>query len=314
MSTSHSPFHEGEQRVQTRLGVRGRIEPWARRVVRNHLPEEHRRFYAEQPFLVAAARDEAGRTWATLLAGRPGFARTPSPQRLEIDAAPFEDEALGRALQSGDDIGLLGIEFPTRRRNRVNGRIAKRRGGRLSIDVDQSFGNCPQHIQPRDWIGVDPLPCARSERMPAIDQETTGWITRADTFFIASGHRAEGKSAAYGMDASHRGGAPGVVRVLGPTTLEFPDYSGNDHFNTIGNLVMDPRVGLLFVDFESGEMLQLSGRATIDWDSARVRRIPAARRLVRVEIEAVVRTRDALPIRWRPTQAGLRSLLSLIHI
>ena len=54
---SESPFHEGEQRVQQRLGVRDEIEPWARRVVRPYLPDEHRAFYAQLPFLVLAARD-----------------------------------------------------------------------------------------------------------------------------------------------------------------------------------------------------------------------------------------------------------------
>ena len=118
-----SPFHEGEQRVQTCLGVRDQIEPWARQVVRPFLPEEHRRFHTSLPFLVAAARDRKARPWVTLLTGAPDFVRSPDPQRLSIDARPLPGDALENALIPGVDLGLLGIELETRQRNRVNGRI-----------------------------------------------------------------------------------------------------------------------------------------------------------------------------------------------
>ncbi|MCH8978716.1 MAG: pyridoxamine 5'-phosphate oxidase family protein, partial [Armatimonadetes bacterium] len=95
-----------------------------------------------------------------------------------------------------------------------------------------------------------------------------------------SGYRAKGDSATFGMDASHRGGDRGFVRVDSETRLMFPDYAGNNHFNTIGNLILDPRAGLLFMDFATGSLLQLTGRATIDWDSDAVACIPGARRLV----------------------------------
>ena len=82
MATELSPFHAGEQQVQERLGVRDEIEPWARKVVRGHLPDEHRRFYARLPFVVAAARDARGRPWATLLVGEPGFVRSPDARKI----------------------------------------------------------------------------------------------------------------------------------------------------------------------------------------------------------------------------------------
>ena len=118
-----SPFHEGEQSVQARLGVREDIEPWARKVVRAFLPEEHRAFYAELPFIVLAARDAAGRPWATLLAEEPGFISSPDPQSLQLRVLPSAGDALEGALVPESDIGLLGIELHTRRRNRVNGRV-----------------------------------------------------------------------------------------------------------------------------------------------------------------------------------------------
>ena len=147
---SASPFHAGEQQIQERLGVR-EIEHWARKVVRPYLTDEHRAFHTSLPFLVAAARDAEGRPWATLLVGPEGFATSPDPQSLVIDAKPVSGDALSGALRPGDDLGLLGIEFATRRRNRLNVRIADDASGALVCAVDQSFGNCPQYIREREW-------------------------------------------------------------------------------------------------------------------------------------------------------------------
>ena len=96
---SPSPFHRGERAVQQRLGVREQIEPWARKVVRGFLPETHRAFYAQLPFVVAAARDAGGRPWATLLAASaPGFIASPDPRTLDVEALPPPGDALDGAL------------------------------------------------------------------------------------------------------------------------------------------------------------------------------------------------------------------------
>ena len=304
-----SPFHEGEQHVQTRLGVRDEIEPWARQVVRPYLPGEHREFYSRLPFLIMAARDSAGRPWATMLADEPGFVTSPDPRTLNIDALPSPGDALVDALQSGDDIGLLGIELQSRRRNRVNGRLTGDGASNLVLSVDQGFGNCPQYITERSWsrapAGTSPGRATRGSELTARQQE---FIQRADTFFIATGFRGRGASEVFGMDASHRGGAPGFVQVTGAQEIFFPDYAGNNHFNTLGNLQMDPRAGLLFVDFERGELLQLTGRTRIDWDSQEIQRHAGARRLVHFEIEEVVSLERALPLRWELTRAFVREL------
>lgn len=301
-----SPFHEGEQRVQARLGVRD-IEPWARKGVRSFLPAQHRDFHTALPFLVAAARDARGRPWATLLSGREGFVRSPDPTTLEIDAVPVRGDALEGALVPGADLGLLGIELSTRRRNRVNGRVGAA-GEALVFRVEQSFGNCPQYIREREWSRVEGEPAGTPRRAARLDAAWRAWIGAADTFFIASGHRGAGESPTFGMDASHRGGAPGFVCVESDTRLVFPDYAGNNHFNTLGNLVLDPRAGLLFVDFETGGLLQLTGRTEIVWDGPEVERIPGARRLVRFDMEEGVELPAALPLRWSETRETVRGL------
>ena len=302
-----SPFHPGEQQVQDRLGVRD-IEGWARKVVRPYMPEEHRAFHTALPFLVAAARDGRGRPWVTLLTGPDGFVTSPDPKSLLIDAKPVPGDALEGGLALGADVGILGIELATRRRNRVNGRIAGGDSTSLEFAVDQSFGNCPQYIRERQWRRADNEPAGPPIRGARLTPSQRDWIASADTFFIASGHRGGGESPAFGMDASHRGGDPGFVRVEGETRLTFPDYAGNNHYNTIGNLVLDPRAGLLFVDFESGSLLQLTGRTTIDWDSEAVARVPGARRLVGFDIEEIVELHAAVPLRWDANAESVRSL------
>jgi len=308
-SVTDSPFHVGEQAVQERLGVREGIEPWARKVIRSYLPAEHRAFYSAMPYVVAAARDEAGRPWATILAGAPGFISSPDPETLLIQGRPVVGDALHESLTAGADVGLLGIELAARRRNRVNGRVRANDRNGVVFAVDQSFGNCPQYISERKWRfestdRVAPVPVRTSTLSPKLVAQ----IRAADTFFIATGHRAEGEDVTFGMDASHRGGSRGFVEVLDDRTLVIPDYAGNNHFNTIGNLVVDPRAGLLFVDFETGGMLQLTGRAEIDWDSEDVGRHAGARRLIRFTLEEANWLEEALPLRWDFAAEAVREL------
>lgn len=294
-----SPFHVGEQEVQARLAVRDDIEPLARQIVRPYLPERQRIFYESLPFVIAAARDATGRPWATLLAGEPGFVRSPDAGRLAIDSRPVPGDALEGALIAGADLGLLGIEFETRRRNRVNGRVALDPSDVLLLEVDQAYGNCPQYIRERAWKRVQTRPGPnRPRRATRLTKSMREWIAAADTFFIATGYRGDGDSPSFGMDASHRGGEPGFIRVESDTELVFPDYAGNNYFNTIGNLILDPRAGLLFVDFERGSLLQLTGRASIDWDSERVAHFPGARRLVSFSLDDAVQLDAAIPLRW----------------
>jgi len=307
---SQSPFHIGEQAVQTKVGVREAIEPWARQVVRPFMPQQHREFYSQLPFVVAAARDEADRPWVTLLVGPPGFVTSPDERGLWFANGVIEGDALETSLSVGSELGLLGIELDTRRRNRVNGVITESNRNGMRFDVGQAFGNCPQYITERRWFEVDVDPTrATASRHDRLDSRMRTWIDAADTMFIASGYRGDDEdSEAYGMDASHRGGSPGFVEVIDDRHLVFPDYAGNNHFNTIGNLVMDPGVGLLFVDFERGNLLQISGKATIDWESDEVAKRPGAQRLVYIEIEAVVRLDGVLPLRWTKPEGSIRTL------
>ncbi len=302
-----SPFHHGERAVQSRLGVRS-IEKWASQVIRDYMPEQHREFYQAQPFMIAAARDADRQPWVTMLVGDEGFVGSPDPQRLTLAATPTPGDALEHAFRDNADVGFLGIQPHTRRRNRVNGFVESNNDQGFTLRVAQTFGNCPQYITEREGQRVEPvtdIPVQRGDALSAAQQQ---WIANADTFFIGSGYRGDGDDASYGMDASHRGGEPGFVEVLSPKRIAFPDYSGNNHYNTIGNLVLDARVGLLFVDFASGSLLQIAGRASIDWEPSEALQNQGVRRTIYIDIEQTIELTGAIPLRWGTDASAQRPL------
>lgn len=296
-----SPFHSGEQAVQIRAGVRDRAEANGRRGIRSYIPEQHREFFEQLPFIVLGALDETGQPWASLLLGDPGFVRVPDERSLRIRALPDSDDPLADALRIGSDIGLLGIELATRRRNRLNGPVLHVDRDGIHIGVAQSFGNCPKYIQAR---GLEPqqrpatLPAMQSA--PALDDVAIALIRSADTFFIATHSASADSQRSGGADVSHRGGRPGFVRVDSRTTLLWPDFPGNGFFNTLGNLQLNPRAGLLFPDFISGDLLYLAGRAEMIWEGAELDAFAGAERLLRFHVDCVRRRPQCLPWRFAP--------------
>jgi predicted pyridoxine 5'-phosphate oxidase superfamily flavin-nucleotide-binding protein len=305
MSTHTPTFHAGEVAMQRAAGVHERLNELGPRVIRDHMPDQHREFFEQLPTLLVGSVDARLRPWASMLAGLPGFIGTPDAQHVRVDALPADDDPLRAQLRVGAELGLLGIELQTRRRNRVNGRVVAIDAHGFELGVDQSFGNCPQYIQARapQWVG-EPAARAVSQREGArLSTVAADLVAQADTLFIASA------APGHGADVSHRGGKPGFVRVDGGvdgTVLTFPDFRGNFFFNTLGNIAAHPRAGLLFVDHETGGVLQLTGRAAIIDCGPEVDRFAGAQRLVRIEVEAGMWTPHALPLRWSAPQAALQ--------
>jgi hypothetical protein len=291
-----SPWHRGEQILQAREGVDERMAELGARIVRDFMPEQHRVFFAQLPFLVLGAVDGEGAPWASLVEGAPGFVSSPDARSLRVDALPRAGDPLAPLLVPGAALGTLGIELSTRRRNRANGSVEATHAGGFTLRVQQSFGNCPQYIQTRvlhaaagtaQEPGVEDLGAS-------LDDAARAQIERADTFFVAS-YADEGGRA---VDVSHRGGKPGFVRVQGDV-LTIPDFSGNMQFNTMGNLLLNPRAGLCFVDFERGDLLQLSGATELVFDGPELGSFAGAERLWRCRVQRAVRQRGALALRMQ---------------
>jgi hypothetical protein len=300
-----SPWHEGERAMQRSAGSAEKLTTRGHLLLRDHLIDQHRQFYPQLPFIVAGAVDRMGDAWATILAGEPGFLKAPDPYRLSIAAARDPQDPAEDGMNDGDAVGLLGIELHTRRRNRLNGLVRRTNAKAFDVAVQQSFGNCPQYIQLRDFALVRD-PAAPSDAAPReldrLDDRARSMIAGADTFFVAS--YIDDAERGRAVDVSHRGGRPGFVRIGADGVLTIPDFSGNRFFNTLGNLFANPKSGLLFVDFETGDLLQLTGDAEVLLDSPEIAAVQGAERLWRFAPRRIVYRPDALPLRWSFQQDG----------
>ncbi|GAA3841669.1 pyridoxamine 5'-phosphate oxidase family protein [Sphaerisporangium flaviroseum] len=270
--------HPGESLLQHRAGI---TRPFGSARTRPEIPPVAADFLRAQRMLVIGSPDRDGRVWAGTLTGSEGFADPRDDQLISIGALPGGPFA--GLFEESHDIGILAIEPATRRRMRVNGR-AHRDGGRLVVRTEQVYSNCPKYIQKREPV---PLPggdageegeIVRGEALTSVQRE---WIRTADTFFIAT------HAAGLGTDVSHRGGNPGFVQVVDERRLAWPEYPGNFMFMTLGNLQLNPACGLLFLDWESGHGLHLTGRAAITGNG------------VGFELDEVVEVPGEVPLRWR---------------
>jgi predicted pyridoxine 5'-phosphate oxidase superfamily flavin-nucleotide-binding protein len=259
---STTGYHQGELLVQQRAGVRAE----ARRIDRMLDPADLSGgivgFLGERTLAFLTARDEAGTLWISPLNGRAGFLQVSSPTRLRIATGPAAGDPLA-GLPAGQSVGLVTIDLAKRRRFRINGHLADVGRTGLTVDVEQAYGNCPQFIQQRHLS----VPATRQEAFTPtgpwpvsdhLEPEDVVQIREADTFFLGTTHPKRGG------DASHRGGPSGFVRVEDDRTLWWPDYPGNNMFNSLGNIAVDPVAALLFVDFATGRTLHLTGRADLD--------------------------------------------------
>jgi predicted pyridoxine 5'-phosphate oxidase superfamily flavin-nucleotide-binding protein len=282
-------FHSGERSAQALAGVES---PYA--AIRDWMPDQHRAFFRLLPFLPIATVDRQGAPVATILTGSPGFITSPDRNTLWIGTRPDPGDPAARFLVPGAPIGMVGIDLATRRRNRANGVLRMVDPDGMTVSISQSFGNCPQYIQTRFWRDGPAAAGGPVESLDGLDSAARGMIGAADTFFVASSS-GSGTREMGGVDVSHRGGRPGFVGVDADTLL-IPDFRGNHYFNTLGNLLLDPRAALLFVDWASGTLLHISGRVDIIWSDTQA--FAGAERLWRVTVTGGWRRPGALPLRW----------------
>jgi predicted pyridoxine 5'-phosphate oxidase superfamily flavin-nucleotide-binding protein len=116
----------------------------------------------------------------------------------------------------------------------------------------------------------------------AVPEEMHARIEAAPFFFLATSDK-DGR-----CDSSFKGGGPGIIRMLAPNRLAFADFDGNGAFMSLGNILENPNVGLLFIDFNDGARLRINGRATIHDEGEIADLFPNAPRVVVVDMELVV--------------------------
>jgi len=267
-------FHPGERALQSSIGALEKMQTLGERLLRTVIVDQHKEFYPGLPCIFIGALDKSDRPWATMAYGDLGFVSAKSDTTLSIAARPIGEDILKLQLSKNNDVGLLGLNFSNRRRNRLNGTIGQSDDRSFSIEVKQSFGNCPKYIQTRHIDNNCNLgTITNTSLFSSLDNEIIEVIDNCDCFFIASAYQKmniesttvtdDTLDSVYGVDVSHRGGKTGFVTINNNKQLAWDDYPGNKFFNTLGNIYVNPQVGLLFVNFETGDLYLLNGKATI---------------------------------------------------
>ena len=288
-----SKFHSGEIEVQTRAGVRD-LAQRVSRVISPTLPTNAQYFLEIQSMVVVGSLDSNNRLQVSVLTGKLGFIQALDESTIRIDAMPFDDDPLIENLRKKNEIGLLAIDLANRNRLKVKGE-AQLKSSTIHVTTKRAYAQCPKYIQAREVGSISSEIRAKQtiQRSENMGNDLQKFIAVADTFFIATYHQESG------IDVSHRGGNPGFIKVLNQNKIVFPDYSGNSMFNTLGNISVNPGTSLLFIDFQNGSTIQLTGEANIIWDDDRVEEFAGAERIIEFEISGVEYTLGAVPPKWR---------------
>lgn len=294
MITKSHRYHAGEAEAHRRAGLLDQAE-FSRGAIGAKVPPVAADFLSAQRVVYLGASDDTGRTWAAALSGPAGFVRAAADDELRLAARPGAADPLAGALSRPASVGMLALEPGTRRRMRLNGAM-RPDGNGLAMSLDQVYANCPKYIQKRtvdatyDGADQDARALPPAAATSALTPGQQRWIRAADTFFLATRSR-DGDA-----DCSHRGGSPGFVQVLSDTEIRFPDYVGNAMLMTLGNLLEDPRTGLLLIDWTTGGTLHLTGTAAVAWSADAA--LPGSQRTVTFRLEQAVERPRALPLQW----------------
>lgn len=253
-------FHSGELEIQKRTGE-AELAERNKKIVTPFIVKGAINFVEKQPMVIVGSRDQEKELWASILIGNFGFVKVPDPATIIFDTGKLVSnpgDIFYSNIADDNQIGSLFIELDTRKRLRVNG-SCQVKDSKIEFSVEQAYPNCPKYIQrrvismPEYFEKTEPESTGGKE----LTKDAISWIKRADTFFVASAGM-DGR-----LDVSHRGGNPGFIQITADGSLKIPDYPGASFFNTLGNVLQNPKVGLLFIDFEKRETLQLTGTASL---------------------------------------------------
>jgi hypothetical protein len=287
-------------------------------------PPAHGVRIASNHLLGLGTLDDEGQPWSTIWGGERGFAKRiakgvlgiravvdrqydPVVQALLGSAVPGkhvrrDDETIGRKFMSG-----ISIDFDSRDRVKVMGRLLTGEAEdnnnvgevQLAMLVQESTGNCPKYINKRDVHAHVPSPRLVSDSLP-LPQHAIDLIHKADLFFMSS---TNGDS----MDTNHRGGRVGFVRVArnepdkecgdGGVVLVYPEYSGNRLYQSLGNLYLNNKIGIAVPDFETSDVLYLTGTAQLLLGEAATAVMPYCKLALQIHVQAARLVADGLPFR-----------------
>jgi predicted pyridoxine 5'-phosphate oxidase superfamily flavin-nucleotide-binding protein len=264
-----SPFHPGERAIQQQAMVSEEADTRGRHMLNAESNIQQRQFFQQQPFVVTAHCDQQGQPWAGLITGTAGFIQLDESRQQAFINYSDSRSLTGLDSKTGSSIGLLTINFSSRRRNRLNATVLGHDEQQCRLLIDQIYGNCPKFIPRREWPAKLFEQAYASQTHTTLNPAMVKLVNSTETFFIASSSgppiaNSNTQANAWGADISHRGGEAGFLSYdQASNRLTFADYSGNNLFNTLGNLHQHPFCGLLLIDFSSGALLQIAGKARL---------------------------------------------------
>ncbi len=313
--------------LQDRLHTPKELSDAIPHYIESDMPKQHADFFAGLSYLPLATLDHQGRPWVSLLVTQSD--NDPSVG-IQIDgrntthvvAETNPHDPFVRALSQDHPSGLeaqlfagVGVDFSNRRRNKIAGsiRAADVEGTdkvRLLLLSDQHLGNCPKYITVRSLKHTRRSPeiihDAFDVHSSALPDEAKSVVARASTVFLATKHTSDGTTAGAQTDmgVNHRGGAPGFTRLYEEndgarvtTYLVLPDHSGNRFYQSLGNIETDPKVGLVFPDFETGEILYITGDAENLLGDDADALMPRVGLLTRIKVTGAVFVRGGLNLK-----------------
>lgn len=255
-------FHSGEAQLQAAAGIDTfEYDAAVDQPFQPELNSSEVRFVGKRTFSVAASIDGGGRPWASPLFGSAGeLFVVEDLTTVTVKPRPVEGDPLVENVRTTGHMGVLFFDPSKRRRAKSLGTGAVEDDGRITYRMHRMFGLCTKYIFKRDH-DVDSRPVVqRSGNAPSsssLSEDDRRQLESSDTVFLAS------FSSEHGADPTHRGGPPGFVNVESETSLSIPDYHGNGMFQTLGNLLLDNRIALTSVDFDTGRVLQITGTGSI---------------------------------------------------
>ncbi|GGG09561.1 hypothetical protein GCM10011344_07690 [Dokdonia pacifica] len=258
-------LNEGEKTVQRLAGVEKEGARVARLAIKNRITPGLFPYIQGLPLAFVGSTDAKGQLWSSLLIGDIGFIEVPHIHEVRFHIPKIKSDTSDIFFKNSVTNASVGIMFkdPSERiRYRVNGTVIEATEEIIRIKVIEAYGNCPKYIQACNISDIESTSYSDTTSIQdqALGNYEKEWIRNADTFYIAT-RGLDGRA-----DASHRGGNPGFVEIMPDGTLKIPDYYGNNMFNSLGNIYENPNTGLLFVNFESGETLQITGKGKILFD------------------------------------------------
>jgi ferredoxin-NADP reductase/predicted pyridoxine 5'-phosphate oxidase superfamily flavin-nucleotide-binding protein len=313
------PWNEGEEKMHKLFQVTGLDNPTA-----TMLTPQGAYLLQRAPLLALGTLDAQNRPWTTLWGGEPGFSEPLGGgvvgTRAIVDGSndPVVEALVGgspkgEAVQGNQKmVSGLTIDLVTRKRVKIFGRMvagalgdveAEGAGGaehadgpaikqdqiQLATKIEQSMGNCPKYLNQYE-IQPSPVRSKLIAKGSSLSPDAKDLISKADMFFLSS-------STAEDMDTNHRGGPPGFVRILSDTEIVYPEYSGNRLYQTLGNLQLNPKVGIVFPDYGTGNVVYLTGTAEILVREEAAALLPGSNLALKIRIDEVRSVESGLPFR-----------------